>query len=52
MLVDEYLAQLETLIEACGAVRTRVVHKDKRSDYVGYFRAELYFHDGSVLHVR
>lgn len=52
MLVEEYFAQLETLIDACGSVRAKVVHKDKRSDYVGYFRADLYFHDSSLLHVR
>ncbi len=54
MLVDEYFAQLESIIDACGSVRVKVVHKDKRSDYVGYFRADLYFYfyDGSLLHVR
>jgi hypothetical protein len=52
MLVDEYFSQLETVIDACGSVRVKVVHKDKRSDYVGYFRADLHFYDGSLLHVR
>lgn len=52
MLVDEYFARLETIIAACGSVRARVVYKDKRSDYVGYFRADLSFYDGSLLHVR
>jgi hypothetical protein len=26
--------------------------KDKRSQHIGYFRAELFFPDGSSLHVR
>ena len=52
MLVDAYFAQLESVINACGSIRAKVVHKDKRSDYVGYFRADLTFYDGSLLHVR
>ena len=52
MLVDAHFAQLETLIDACSRIRTKVIHKDKRSDYVGYFRANLYFEGGSRLHVR
>jgi len=52
MLIDDYFAQLESVIKSCGSVRTRTVHRDKRSDYVGYFRADLYFYNGSLLHVR
>lgn len=52
MFVDEYFAHLEILIDACGSIRAKTVHKDKRSDYVGYFRADLYFYDGSLLHIR
>lgn len=52
MLVDDYFRQLEAIIENCGSIRNQVVHKDKRSGYVGYFRADLYFGSGSRLHVR
>jgi hypothetical protein len=52
MLVDEYFTQIEATIAACGSIRTKVIHKDKRSDYVGYFRADLYLYDSSLLHVR
>jgi len=52
MHVEEYFAQLEATINACGSIRAKVVRKDTRSDYVGYFRADLYFDDGSLLHVR
>jgi len=43
---------IESLIDSCGSIRSKVVTKDKRSDYTGYFRADLYFYDGSLLHVR
>lgn len=52
MLVEQYFAYLESLIENYGAIRTKAIVKDKRSEHVGYFRAELFFHDGSSLHVR
>lgn len=52
MLVEQYFAQLESIIESYGTIRTKTVFKDKRSEYIGYFRAELFFHDGSSLHVR
>ena len=48
MLIDVYFAQLESSINACGSIRAKVITKDKRSDYVGYFRADLYFYDGSL----
>ena len=44
MLIDDYFDQLENIINSCGYIQTKIVHKDKRSDYVGYFRADLYFH--------
>jgi hypothetical protein len=52
MLVEDYFSQLESLINSCGSIRSKVITKDKRSDYTGYFRADLYFFDGSLLHVR
>jgi hypothetical protein len=52
MLVEQYFAQLEEVINACGSIRTKIIYKDKRSEYVGYFKAELYFQNGSSLHVR
>lgn len=52
MLVDDYFTRLESLIDSSDLVRTKLIHKDKRSDQIGYFRADLYMHDGSVLYVR
>jgi hypothetical protein len=52
MLVEQYFAQLEAIIADYGSIRSKVVQKDKRSEYLGYFKAELYFPDGSALYVR
>ena len=52
MLVEDYFAQLESIISSYGIIRSKTIHKDKRSDYIGYFKADLYFQNGSSLHVR
>lgn len=52
MLVDDYFAHLENVIDSSDLIRTKLIHKDKRSDQIGYLRADLYMHDGSVLYVR
>lgn len=52
MLIEEYFALLESLIDSCGDARTKTIHKDKRSQHTGYFRADLFFPDGSSLHIR
>ena len=52
MLVDHYFARLETLIDSCSDIRSTTIHKDRRANYIGYFRADLHFYDTSMLHVR
>jgi hypothetical protein len=52
MFVEEYFDALETLVQDCGYIQSTAITRDKRSDYVGFFRAMLYFPDDSILHVR
>jgi len=52
MFVDDYFLNLETSILACNHIRTHVITKDKRSDYIGYFKADIYFSNNSHLHIR
>lgn len=52
MLIDIYFDQLEETINDCGYIQSKSLTRDKRSDYVGFFKADLYFHDGSVLYVK
>jgi len=40
------------LIDACPVVRSSSITYDKRSTHEGFLRGELYFIDGSILHVR
>jgi hypothetical protein len=50
--IDAYFQWIRDIIEACPVVQSSSVSFDKRSTYEGHLRAELYFMDGSVLHVR
>jgi hypothetical protein len=52
MFVDAYFEILQNVIRDCGYIQSTSITTDKRSDYVGFFRADLYFTDGSVLFVR
>ncbi len=52
MFVEEYFDHLEKIIQSCGYIQSKTLTRDSRSDYIGYFKADLYFGDGSVLFVR
>ncbi len=52
MLIDVYFRQIAELIENCAIVQSANVAYDKRGRYEGYIRGEIYFVDGSVLHLR
>ncbi|MCX6032053.1 MAG: DUF6516 family protein [Chloroflexi bacterium] len=52
MRVEAYFDQLRRLIEASLLVASSNVAYDKRSTHEGFVQGELYFVDGSVLHVR
>lgn len=52
MRIEAYFQGLRDIIEACPMVQSSSVSFDKRSTYEGHVRAELYFVDGSILHVR
>ncbi len=50
MFVEEYFDHLENNSEL-WIYRSKTLTRDSRSDYIGYFKADLYFGDGSVLFV-
>ena len=52
MLVSEYFRHLRSVIDTCEVITAKEILEDERSDYLGFFKATLYFHDGTVLHVR
>lgn len=51
-MIEEYFRQVEALIAASGVVHSSRVAYDKRSTFIGFLRGEIYFLDGSNLHLR
>ncbi len=52
MRVEAYFDQVRQIVESCAAVQSFNLTFDKRSTYEGFVRGEVYFADGSILHVR
>ena len=52
MRIEAYFLQVGEAIEACPVVQSFSVTYDKRGTQEGFVRGEVYFVDGSVLHLR
>ncbi len=52
MRIEDYFQQVRQTIDACTVAQASNVTFDKRSTYEGFIRGEVYFVDGSVLHLR
>ena len=51
-MIEDYFRRVETLIATAGIVHSSSLTYDKRSTYIGFIRGEIYFLDGSLLHLR
>lgn len=51
-MIEDYFRQIDTLIARASAVHSSSLTYDKRSTYIGFIRGEIYFLDGSLLHLR
>jgi len=51
-LIEDYFRQVETLIANAGIIHSSSITYDKRSTHVGLTRGDIYFLDGSLLHLR
>jgi len=50
--IEVYFQQLRETIDACPIIRSFDVAYDKRGSHEGFIRGEVYFVDGSILHLR
>jgi len=50
--IEAYFRQIEKIIEACPVIQLTNVTYEKRGTHEGFIRGELYFVDGSILHLR
>ena len=52
MRIEVYFRQVQETIALCPVIQTFDVSYDKRGTYEGFIRGEVYFVDGSTLHLR
>ncbi|MBC6424179.1 MAG: hypothetical protein GDA43_25085 [Hormoscilla sp. SP5CHS1] len=52
MLIEDYFQQIRFLIEGCTGVQSFDINCENRGIYQGFVRDNLYFEDGSILHIR
>ena len=52
MRIELYFQQIRETIEACLILQSSNVAYDKRGTHEGFVHGELYFADGSTLHLR
>ena len=51
-MIEEYFQRIEALIASTGIVHSSNITYDKRSTSIGFIRGNIYFLDGSFLHIR
>jgi hypothetical protein len=51
-LIEDYFRQVATLITTAGSIHSSSITYDKRSTSIGFIRGDIYFLDGSLLHLR
>jgi len=52
LLIEKYFRLLQKTVDSYAIVQSFDVNFDKRGTYEGFIRGEIYFVDGSVLHLR
>ena len=51
-MIEDYFRHIESLIANADIVHSSSITYDKRSTYIGFIRGNIYFLDGSLLHLR
>jgi hypothetical protein len=51
-VIEDYFRHIESLIATADIVHSSSITYDKRSSYLGFIRGDIYFLDGSLLHLR
>ena len=52
MSIEDYFQQIRDLIEASQIVFSFNINAEKKGLYKGFIRGDIYFNDGSLLHLR
>ena len=51
-MIEDYFRHIASCIASADIVHSSSITYDKRSSYVGFIRGNIYFLDGSLLHLR
>lgn len=51
-MIEDYFRHIASCIASADIVHSSRITYDKRSSYVGFIRGNIYFLDGSLLHLR
>lgn len=51
-MIEDYFRQVDALIASASIVHSSSITYDKRSTYIRFIRGNIYFLDGSILHLR
>jgi hypothetical protein len=51
-VIEDYFQHIRALIASTSIVHSSRITYDKRSTSIGFIRGNIYFQDGSLLHVR
>lgn len=51
-MIEDYFLQVATLIATASIIHSSSITYDKRSTSIGFIRGDIYFLDGSLLHLR
>lgn len=52
MRIESYFQRIREILNACPFIQSSELTFDQRSSHEGFIRGNLYFRDGSVLHLR
>lgn len=52
MRIEDYFEAVRATVDLCAWVQSSSLTFDQRGSYEGFLRGEVYFLDGSVLHLR
>ena len=52
MSIEEYFRQIQKTIDSCSVIQSSKILLDKRSTNEGFIRGDIFFWDGSILHLR
>lgn len=51
-MIEDYFRQIETILATASFIHSSSLTYDKRSTDIGFIRGDIYFLDGSQLHLR